>query len=58
MNNLATKSASYGGCNGSEDIVEMGYCIPVILASDAEDTKMAGTIREGIIGYYPGSHGA
>jgi hypothetical protein len=29
-----------------------------MLASDAEDAKMAGTIREGIIGYYSGSHGA
>ena len=58
VNNLTIKSASYGGCNGSGDIVEMGYSIPVIPASDAEDTKMAGTVREGIIGYYPGSHGA
>jgi hypothetical protein len=58
VNNLAIKSASYGGCNGSADIVQMGYSIPVILASDAEDTKMAGTVREGIIGYYPGPQGA
>jgi hypothetical protein len=36
----------------------MGYSIPVILASDAEDIKMAGTVREGIIGDYPNSHGA
>jgi hypothetical protein len=25
VNNLAIKSASYGECNGSGDIVEMGY---------------------------------
>ena len=37
----------------------MGYSIPFVPASDAEDTKMvAGTVREGIIGDYPGSHGA
>ncbi len=25
VNNLAIKYASYGGCNGGRDIVEMGY---------------------------------
>jgi hypothetical protein len=25
VNNLAIKAASYGECNGSGDIVEMGY---------------------------------
>ena len=58
MNTLAIKYASYGECKGGRDIVEMGYSIPVILASAAEDTTMAGTVRVGIIGDYPGSHGA
>jgi hypothetical protein len=58
VNILAINSASYGECKGSGDIVEMGYCIPVILTSDEEDTKMTGTVREGIIGHYLSSHGA
>ncbi len=58
VNNLVIKYASYGECNGGRDIVEMGYSIPLILASAAEDTKMTGTLRVGIIGDYPGSHGA
>jgi hypothetical protein len=33
----------------------MGYSNPVVLASDAEDAKMAVTVRVGIIGDYYGS---
>ena len=59
---FAIKSASCGGRKVGRkvggDAVEMGYSNPVVLASDAEDTKMARTVRVGIIGDYPGSHGA
>lgn len=32
------------------DAAEMGYLIPIVLANDAEETEMAGTVRIGIIG--------